>query len=94
MVAEELARGWDPNARHGAESAGARRLLPFPPHQRHRHVAHDLQARGAHLVDRVVLGVPRGIVEVHDVDGSDAGLLQLQVIVDQRVLGVAMKVPA
>ena len=32
-------------------------------------------------------GVPGGIVEVHHVDRADAHLLQLEVVVDQRVLG-------
>ena len=35
-----------------------------------------------------------GIVEVHHVDRADAGLLQLEVVVDQRVLRGATKVPA
>ena len=74
------------SGRNRARRRRNRRATSLPPHQRHRHVAHDLQARGAHLVDRVVLGVPGGIVEVHHVDGPDAGLLQLQVVVDQRVL--------
>jgi hypothetical protein len=63
------------------------RLSLFLAYQPHRHVSHRLETRRRHLVDRVVRGVPRRVVEVHDVDGSDADLLQLEVVVDERVLG-------
>ena len=68
-------------ARRGGDELSSATL---PPYQGHRQVAHDLQARPAHLVYGIVLGVPvSGIVEVHHVDRADAGLLQLEVVVDQ-----------
>ena len=54
---------------------GCQRLARFAPHQRHGHVSHDLKALPAHFVDRVEWRVVGGIVEVHHVNGPDAGLL-------------------
>lgn len=69
--------------RTGAGQCG----LLFFSHQSHRDITHDLEARGGDLVDRVEGGVPGRIVEVHDVDGTEANFLQLQMVVDQSVLG-------
>ena len=76
-------------AQSGAYKGGKNGILvsTLPPDQFHRHIAHHLQARGADLVNRIVLGVPGGIIKVNHVDGSNAGFLQLQMVVDERVPG-------
>ena len=61
--------------------------LLFFPHQTHGYITNRFETRGGDLVYRVIRRVPRGIVEVHDVDRADAGLLQLEMIVDERVFG-------
>ena len=58
-----------------------------PPDQGHGHVANDLKTGCADLVDGVLGGVPGGIIKVHHIDGPDARLLKLQVIVNERVPG-------
>ena len=52
-----------------------------------RDIADDLQARSTDFVDRVVLGVPGGLVEVDHIDGSNSSFLELEMVVDQRVAG-------
>src|SRR4051812_30984917 len=55
----------------------------FPSYQCHSYVAHDLKTGGADLVDRVINSMPGGVIEVDNVYGTDAGLLKLQVIVNE-----------
>ena len=69
----------------GIKNGGS--FAAFPSYQFHCHIPDDLQAGRADLVDRVILGVPGRIVEVDHVDRANPNLLQLEVIVDQRMPG-------
>src|ERR687895_199661 len=68
--------------------------LLLPPHQPYGHITHDLEAGRAHLVDGVIRSVPGGIVEVDHIDGTDAGLLKLDMVIDERVSRGSDEVPA
>ncbi len=52
--------------------------------RRQQHIAHDLQRCRRHLVERIAGRVPRGVVEVDDVDGGHARLEEPQVVVFDR----------
>src|SRR6185437_5513142 len=58
---------------------------PALPYESHRDIPDHLQRLSRDLVDRVVHRVPVGViaVEVHHVDGVDAGMLEHRVVVDQ-----------
>src|SRR5689334_16354629 len=58
---------------------------PALPYERHGHIPHHLQRLSRDPVDRVVDRMPVGVipVEVHHVDGVDAGMLKHGVVVDQ-----------
>src|SRR5439155_18226707 len=68
----------------------------FSAHQRHRHVPYDLERRRTHLVYRILRGVPVAVagtvVEIHDVDRVDTGLLERDVVVDEGRLDLRNEV--
>src|SRR2546426_203005 len=69
----------------------------FLARQRHGHVPDDLERRRTHLVYRILRRMPVAVagtvVEVHDVDGMDAGLLEGDVVVDEGRLDLRNEVP-
>src|SRR5216117_2843985 len=54
--------------------------------QCHGYVTDNLERRRAHLVERILCCMPVRIIEVHNVDRMNPGLLQRHMIVRERVL--------